>query len=104
MAQQYKVGKVATTVYKSEDSLEVRYHGTTVVRVEPNGRTALCHGGWMTPTTKTRINQAANEYGLGFNVYQKDHVWYVACDGQDRPWDEWQHGQQYGEIVIRNGN
>ena len=33
--------------------------------------------GWKSATTKTRMNQAANQFGLPYRVYQKDYVWYV---------------------------
>ena len=34
-------------------------------------------GGWPTVTTKARMNQTANQYDLGFTVYQKDFNWFV---------------------------
>jgi hypothetical protein len=30
-----------------------------------------------TATTKLRMNQASNQFNLGFSVYQKDYRWYV---------------------------
>jgi hypothetical protein len=36
--------------------------------------------GWKTPTTKTRMNQASAQYGLGYHVYQKAGQWYIQLD------------------------
>lgn len=37
----------------------------------------------MTNTTKLRMNQAANQFGLGFGVYQKNHAWFVVIKNPD---------------------
>lgn len=43
----------------------------------------LNSGGWRTVTTKTRMNQAANQFGLGYGVYQRKGEWFVDTpDGQ----------------------
>ena len=78
MAQQYKLGKTATTVSKKDGVLRVTYHNTVIVEVAANGDITLDHGGWMTQTTKTRMNQASSQFDLGFQVYQKDFKWYVS--------------------------
>ena len=33
-------------------------------------------GGWFTSTTKRRMNQASQEFNLGYYIYQKNYVWY----------------------------
>ena len=82
MGQQWKVGRVATAVTQGEDGVRrVTYHATDVVTVYPNGRIDLNHGGWQTPTTKTRMNQASNQFKLGFQVWQENWHWYVSIDG-----------------------
>ena len=82
MSQTGRIGKRATTISRDPDGvLRVRYHSTNVVTVYPNGRIVLDTGGWRTATTKLRMNQASNELGLGFQVYQQDGKWYVAIDG-----------------------
>ena len=40
-------------------------------------RIVLNSDGWQTVTTKRKMNQASHQFGLGFGVYQRDHVWYV---------------------------
>lgn len=59
----------------------VRYHNTIVVdwNVE---LIRLNTGGWQTVTTKRRMNQASDAFGLGFGVYQKDYDWYAAFKGK----------------------
>ena len=66
---------------KSLDRLEKRSdrldeHGVWS-KDNKKGEVTLNTGGWLTPTTKVRMNQTANAYGLGFNVYQKDFNWFV---------------------------
>ena len=37
----------------------------------------LNSGGYKTSTTKNRMNHAAREFNLNFNVYQKKGQWFV---------------------------
>jgi len=58
----------------------VKYHNTEIVRtdtVRNRLKVTLDHNGWKGVTTKRKMNQAANEFLLGFGVHQADHVWYV---------------------------
>jgi hypothetical protein len=88
MATMQRVGKVATRVARDEKGiLRVTYHSTVVVEAHPSGKIILSHGGWMTATTKTRMNQASNQYSLGFYVWQKNREWFVSFDGRDLPFD-----------------
>lgn len=65
MAQTAEVRGVATSVYEDQGDICIRYHATEVVRF--NGKRIILNGGgWRTNTTKTRMNQAANQYGLGY--------------------------------------
>lgn len=81
MARTQKAGRVATSVFKDTDGYtKVIYHQTPVVKFNAE-EIILNSGGWLTVTTKTRMNQAANQYGLGFNVYQKNHKWFVDFQG-----------------------
>lgn len=92
-----RIGKVSTKVKKDADGItRVVYHHTAVVTVEPSGRVILDHGGWMTATTKVRMNQASNQLGLGFTVWQKKGKWFVAIDGQEIPFD-------HTPLVVREG-
>ena len=88
MGQTQQVQGRATNVKRDEaGNLVVRYHSTDVVTARPDGSVELRTGGWRTNTTRTRMNQAANQYQLGFNVYQKDYAWYATWKGQTLPFD-----------------
>ena len=95
MAQTHTIGKVATRVQKGDGITRVTYHSTDVVTVYPNGKIVLDSGGWRTNTTKLRMNQASQELGLGFNVWQRLGNWYVDIDGTVQ---EFEDGK-----AIRNG-
>ena len=82
MGQTHTVGKVSTTARMKDGVLSVVYHSTEVVHATPQA-IILDSGGYRTHTTKTRMNQASNQYGLGYVVYQTKHVWYVSHKGVD---------------------
>ncbi len=70
------IGRRATTIRTKKERTIVRYHWTDVVSFSDK-TVRLDSNGWQTPTTKNRMNQASNQFGLGFRVWQKDFVWYV---------------------------
>ena len=80
MANMHQIGKHATKVttetVQHGEVTRVRYHYTNVVTVDGDYVT-LRSDGWATATTKTRMNQASNELGLGYSVYQKNYEWFV---------------------------
>ena len=80
MVQTRKVSGVATRVTHTATGLIVRHHSTDVVVVK-NGEVSLNTGGWKTETTKRRMNQAANQFGLPYHVFRKDSAWYVCWKG-----------------------
>ena len=83
MSQQYKIGKHKTTVKVKDDILSVVYHSTEVVRANLTGKTVIFdNGGYFTATTKTRMNQALNQYNIPFRVLQKDFGWFIVQNGQ----------------------
>jgi len=51
--------------------IAVRLHSTDIVTWSPDGSAVLNSGGWRTPTTKSRINDATPA-----RLYQKGGVWY----------------------------
>jgi hypothetical protein len=79
MAQQTKLGKLATRIIRQGEWTLVKYHDTVVVSFNDKW-IVLDTGGWFTPTTKTRMNQASNQFGLGYQVYQREGEWNV-CYG-----------------------
>ena len=76
MANMQKVGYHKTSVFTEDSTTKVCYHNTIVCSFNYN-TIILNTGGWFTNTTKARMNQASNQYNLGFRVFQKDYSWYV---------------------------
>lgn len=81
MGQTHTVGKTATSIRNEEGYKIIRYHNTDVVKFN-QFEIILNTGGWWTATTKNRMNQASNQFGLGFGVYQKRGVWFVEFNGE----------------------
>jgi len=82
MPQVYQVRGVATSIRTEDDWTHVRYHNTDVVSFNAS-TIVLRTGGWCTAATKLRMNQTANQYGLDFQVYQKNHTWRVRTRTED---------------------
>jgi hypothetical protein len=79
--------KVATSVYRDvHDDICIKYHTTIVVRITRRG-VFLDSGGWETVTTKRRMNQASDEFDLGFYVFQKNFDWFVSYKGEEIPFE-----------------
>ena len=76
MPQLSNVSGVATSIRTDADGTHIRYHSTDVVSFT-NETITLRTGGWRTVTTKARMNQASNQFALGFSVYQSKGIWYV---------------------------
>ena len=76
MAQIKTIGHHATTIDTNNDMIRVTYHNTVVVKFNA-GIIILNTGGYYTHTTKVRMNQASNQYNLGYKVFQKDFNWFV---------------------------
>lgn len=85
-------GKVGTSEYNlSGNNTVINYRGTNVVTFNKD-TIVLDPNGWWTKTTKRRMNQASDEHGLGYWVYQKQGQWYVDYDGRTIPFN--------GSLVI----
>lgn len=79
--------EVATSIRHDDGATIVRYHSTDVVTVRGNEIT-LDSGGWMTVTTKRRMNQAARTFGLPFSVYQRRGEWFVEYNGETKAYHD----------------
>ena len=79
MSQTQKIGSHKTSIFTdSEGFTNVVYHSTPVVRFsEVKDKIIVNSGGYLTNTTKTRINQASNQFRLGFTVFQKNFDWFI---------------------------
>ncbi len=88
MSQTHKCRGVATTVQHNKDGIYVTYHNTRVVDYDKvRGTLILNTNGWKTRTTLTRMNQASNEFKLGYGVYQKKFQWYITYKGMTHLFD-----------------
>ena len=93
MAQQEKLGKTATKIKslfcksENENVTQVTYHDTVVTEFGSN-YIMLSSGGWLTNTTKTRMNQASNQFNLGYKVFQKNFNWFVQYNNKIFPFYE----------------
>lgn len=79
----------------------VQLHNTTVVKFDRDFIT-LNSGGWKTTTTKARMNQVSNEYGLGYRVFQKDHEWYVSVGEKTLPFSDNMILKRKDLIALKN--
>lgn len=82
MGTMQRVGKCATKITQLSDFIKVRYHNTDVVTVTAS-EIILNTGGYRSYTTKSRMNQTSNQFGLGFQVWQKKGDWFVTFQGKD---------------------
>ena len=69
-----------TTVATSNDVTRVTYHSTVVVEWDDTTIT-LRTGGYASRTTKMRMNQASNQFDLGYHVRQRAGRWHVEYKG-----------------------
>lgn len=72
----YSTKRATTVIDDGEGFTACIYHQTKVVRWSEDS-VILNSGGYQSATTKTRMNEVSREYGLGYHVFQKDHVWFV---------------------------
>ena len=77
-----------TRVFANDNGGTVVQLYNTEVVVFGNGHTKLNSGGYRTTTTKQRMNQASDEFQLGFNVFQRDYGWFVNFFGQVIPFTD----------------
>jgi len=76
MARMDKLSTYKTTVEVEGDKGSVIYVNTKIVAWDGDNIT-LNSGGWQTVTTKRKMCQASNQFGLRFTVYQRKGIWYV---------------------------
>ena len=78
MAQLNRIGRHATTFQVKDNMLSVVYQNTEVVRADLTKKNVwIKTNGWYTPTTKTRINQTFNQFGIPLRVFQKAGTWFI---------------------------
>lgn len=80
MPQLYKLSKYKTKVEHEQGWTLVKLFKTYVVAFNDEW-IVLNTGGWRTQTTKNRMNQASNQFHLGYWVYQSGGNWIVNITG-----------------------
>jgi len=80
--------KVATRIEQEDGMTKIYYHETPVVSFNAD-KIVLDSGGWRTVTTKRRMNEVSREFGLDFDVSQRDFRWFVTHKGKEVPFDDY---------------
>lgn len=75
-------GLRATRVERDGDAFALRYHATVVARWHREG-VAVRNGGWITMTTRERVNVALR--ATGARVFRKNFAWFLYEPGADAP-------------------
>lgn len=78
---------VSTDISQKAGNTIMSYRGTNVVSFNDKNIN-LDPNGWWTKTTKRRMNQASEEYNLGYWVYQKRGQWYVDYKDKTIPFND----------------
>lgn len=86
MTRMNQLSSYKTTVAAGEDGLtRVTYHRTAIV-TWGEGVLRLATGGWDSVTTRRKMNQASQQFRLGFSVYRDRGESYVRWpDGAVEP-------------------
>jgi 5-hydroxyisourate hydrolase-like protein (transthyretin family) len=74
-----KLSPYATTIQNEDGWYKVVYHSTTIVKWNDE-QIVLNTGGYFTATTKKKMNQASQQFDLGFSVYQENSHWFVCYE------------------------
>lgn len=82
-----RVSPYKTKIARDGEAVRVIYHSTMIVHAGPSFL-RLDTGGWRTVTTKRKMNQAANQFGLGFTVFQRDHDWFFTTKAGEFAWGD----------------
>lgn len=92
MARMSKVGSAHTTVTNVDGVITTTYHATEVCQIDTDKRTIrLRSGGYLSVTTKARINQTINQYlgyGCAVSLYQDRGDWFVMTPDGVIPFEE----------------
>ena len=90
----FQAKKIKGNTYKINNTTNdvIRYHETNILTFESDHVT-LNSGGWLTKSTKERINEHLPK---GVHIMQKDFRWYV-IDNRDNTKKDF-----YDGIIIQN--
>lgn len=79
-----KLSSYRTMIFEHDGWQCVQYAKTVIVKWNAD-YIILDNGGWFTVTTKRKMNQTANQFGLGFFVWQKAGAWFYKMDHWPEP-------------------
>lgn len=71
-----KLSNYRTTISEQNGLKTIVYVSTPIVQWDSN-KIILNNGGYQTVTTKRKMNQAASQFDLPYQVYQKNYQWFV---------------------------
>ena len=71
-----RLSSYKTKIARFDNGAIVTYQTTNIVEFNAE-RVHLDTGGWQSVTTKRKMNQAANQFDLGYSVTQVNHVWWI---------------------------
>jgi hypothetical protein len=94
--------KTKTRVFSENGKTKVQYHDTVVIEWDAQTIT-LNSGGWMTSTTKARINQASDDFNLGIGVRQENFEWFICLKNPKYGFDEFVPYWLPDEIPFQDG-
>lgn len=73
------IRRLNTKIYDANGHFSVQLY-STVVYDETKDKLVLDNGGWSTPTTTSRMNQALDHRGIKGGVTIKDRQMYFYCE------------------------
>lgn len=94
MPQTARVSKNNTAIINDSEGKSIILHGTRVVFFNDQ-EIRLDNGGYITVTTQNRMNQASNEYGLGYYVMRNHGAMSVEYNGKVYPF-----GGTFGSTIT----
>jgi hypothetical protein len=79
-----KLSLYRTVIFERDGWQCVQYAKTIIVKWNAS-EIILDTGGWKSVTTKRKMNQTANQFNLGFSIFQRKGTWYVQKDEWPQP-------------------
>ena len=77
MPRMDKLSSYKTTISATDDGRQQVIYQKTPIVVWGDKTITLRSDGWETVTTKRKMKQASNQFGLGFGVRQQNGIWFV---------------------------
>ena len=77
MPRMDKLSSYKTTISATDDGRQQVIYEKTPIVVWDDKTITLRSDGWETVTTKRKMNQASNQFKLGFGVRQQNFRWFV---------------------------